>query len=638
MFTYGPTISAISPAAGPGTGNTLVTITGTGFTNVMGVAFGTAPAISFAVVSTTTITAVSPAAAGTVPVSVTTAGGTAATPSTHQFTYATQPTISGISPPTGPSVGGTMVTITGTGFTGATGVEFGTNPATNLTVLSDTTITVLSPASTVENGGPDFVSVTVIAPGGASTPDSPPADQFTYMAPPIVTGVSPVDGPAVGGTLVTISGSGLTDVTGVDFGTIAATILSPTSGTSTSGTAITVYSPAGSGAVNVTVTTPGGTSAAVPGDLFTYSPTVSTISPTTGSSMGGTLVTITGTGFTGVTGVEFGATHATSFTIASPTTITAPSPPGTGIVGVSVMTAPTEVSPASLADQFTYVAVPAVSGISPSFGPVSGGTVVTITGTGFTETSLTGIVMPDVTVVEFGTTPTASFTVESATTITALSPAGTGPGTVDVTVLSPGGMSMPVVNDRFTYSNTPIAAPTVTALSTNQGPAVGGTLVTITGTGFKSATTVDFGTNPATNVMVLSPTTITADSPAGTGIVDVTVTNPGGMSTPSTADQFSYTGGAGSASPSVTSLNTIVGPLTGGTRITIAGTNLANATEIAFGTTPATSIISDSASQIVVLSPAVLSPGGVPVVVITSSGQASAPGLFTYVSSPAVSE
>ena len=64
--------------------------------------------------------------------------------------------------------------------------------------------------------------------------------------------------------------------------------------------------------------------------------------------------------------------------------------------------------------------------------------------------------------------------------------------------------------------------------------------MTITGTGFTGATAVDFGTTAATNVTVVSDTTITADSPAGTGTVDVTVTTPGGTSATSPADQFTY--------------------------------------------------------------------------------------------------
>ena len=102
---------------------------------------------------------------------------------------------------------------------------------------------------------------------------------------------------------------------------------------------------------------------------------------------------------------------------------------------------------------------------------------------------------------------------------------------------TPGGTSATSTADLFTYST---AAPTVTGLSPTSGPAVGGTLVTITGTGFTGAPVVDFGTTAATGVTVVNSTTITADSPVGTGTVNVTVTTPVGTSATSTADQFTY--------------------------------------------------------------------------------------------------
>jgi type II secretory pathway pseudopilin PulG len=84
--------------------------------------------------------------------------------------------------------------------------------------------------------------------------------------------------------------------------------------------------------------------------------------------------------------------------------------------------------------------------------------------------------------------------------------------------------------------------PTVTGLSpTGQGRTGAGTTVTITGTGFVSGATVSFGTNAATGVTVNSSTLITAVSPAGsTGVINVTVTTPGGTSATSSADQFTY--------------------------------------------------------------------------------------------------
>ena len=194
------------------------------------------------------------------------------------------PIVTGLTPSSGPLAGGTVVTITGTGFTGATVVKFGTIAGTNLTVNSATQITVTSPA-----GAAGMVDVTVTTPNGTSAVT--PADPFTYttIPGPAVTTLTPASGPVIGGTVVTITGTGFTGATAVKFGTIAGTSL-----TVNSATQITVTSPAGAaGMVDVTVTTPNGTSASTPAGQFTYipAPTVTGITPD--NSMFGTSVTVT---------------------------------------------------------------------------------------------------------------------------------------------------------------------------------------------------------------------------------------------------------------------------------------------------------------------------------------------------------
>jgi hypothetical protein len=84
------------------------------------------------------------------------------------------------------------------------------------------------------------------------------------------------------------------------------------------------------------------------------------------------------------------------------------------------------------------------------------------------------------------------------------------------------------------------AAPVVTAINPKVGPAAGGTSVTVTGTGFTNATSVQFGTIDASAVTPGSDTQIIATSPPGTGTVDVKVTTPAGTSAASLADQFTY--------------------------------------------------------------------------------------------------
>lgn len=74
------------------------------------------------------------------------------------------PTVTALSPTSGPAAGGTAVTVTGTGLTGATAVAFGSAEATSLVVVSDTEVTVDSPAGTDGTS----VDVTVTTPVGTS--------------------------------------------------------------------------------------------------------------------------------------------------------------------------------------------------------------------------------------------------------------------------------------------------------------------------------------------------------------------------------------------------------------------------------------------------------------------------------------
>lgn len=73
-----------------------------------------------------------------------------------------------------------------------------------------------------------------------------------------------------------------------------------------------------------------------------------------------------------------------------------------------------------------------------------------------------------------------------------------------------------------------IVPPAVTSVSPPTGPAIGGTSVTIAGTGFAAGATVRFGPNAATGVTVVGPTSITCTTPSGTGTVPVSVTNTDG--------------------------------------------------------------------------------------------------------------
>ncbi|MFC5373244.1 IPT/TIG domain-containing protein [Brevundimonas faecalis] len=367
-------------------------------------------------------------------------GATGGTATTGALVVNAVPTVTSISPTAGPIGGGASVTLTGTNFTGVTGaggVKFGGTNATSYTVVNGATIIATAPA-----GSEGTVDITVTNGGGTSATSA--SDRYTYVAAPTVTSISPTSGPSAGGTTVTITGTGFSGATGVTFGGTAASGF-----TVVSATQITATSPAGTGTVDVRVTTSGGTSATSASDQFTYvaPPTVTAVSPNSGPSVGGTTVTIMGTGFTGATGVTFGGTAATGITVVNATRITATSPAGTGTVDVRVTT-PGGTSATSASDQFTYVAAPTVTAVSPNSGPSVGGTSVIITGTGFSAASPTGAV-------KFGAT-TAAYTINSNTQITATSPAGST-GVVDVTVTTLGGTSTTSAADRFNYVAPPTA-------------------------------------------------------------------------------------------------------------------------------------------------------------------------------------
>ena len=80
--------------------------------------------------------------------------------------------------------------------------------------------------------------------------------------------------------------------------------------------------------------------------------------------------------------------------------------------------------------------------------------------------------------------------------------------------------------------------------------------MTITGTGFTGATTVDFGTVSATSFVIVSSTSITAMSPEeSVGTVNVTVVTAGGTSTISIADQFTFRPSPGATTDAATSVD-----------------------------------------------------------------------------------
>ena len=128
--------------------------------------------------------------------------------------------VTGISPDNGSTAGGARVRVTGSGFTGATDVKFGHAAGQDLTVTSDTELTVTSPQAA--DSGPVDVTVTT----SAGTSPISVADHFTYgftyaaaaAATPAGAGVSLETGAVADEAHVTPTGSAVSSATGVGSG------------------------------------------------------------------------------------------------------------------------------------------------------------------------------------------------------------------------------------------------------------------------------------------------------------------------------------------------------------------------------------------------------------------------------------
>jgi len=232
-----PTISSFSPTSGTPAGGQTVTITGTNFRAPVRVLFdfgapiGTKEAFVTSV-TPTQITVLTPAvdlAGGqALPATIRVIVGAGApgeqtvsssTPFNFQLSVLT-PQITTISPASGPIDGGTRVTIFGSGFQAPVQVFFGFAEAQVLTVRFDQLIVITPNArDTNDNGsGPATGPIPVKVININSATNVTLAQAFRYVPKMQITAVSPLSGPASGGTRVTIDGVGFNDPVAVSIG------------------------------------------------------------------------------------------------------------------------------------------------------------------------------------------------------------------------------------------------------------------------------------------------------------------------------------------------------------------------------------------------------------------------------------
>ncbi|MFH1531391.1 MAG: IPT/TIG domain-containing protein [Pseudomonadota bacterium] len=587
-----PVLLEIFPIAGPEFGGTLVSLTGQNLGTPEAVFLGTTPVTSFASVGASTLLFETPAhAPGTVDVTfVGVDGQSAVLEAAFQYIPAAElepePMVLSLSPLSGPTGGNTVVTITGEAFQETPQVYFGSTIASEVTFISTTKLEVITPALPAS-----IVDVTVLNPDGQV--DTLP-DAFTFVPPPQILGISPAAGTSLGGTAVTINGSGFwTGATPsersrvylcLDFAAeegcqqiLAGQIVDL--GVETIVFETPSHLP---GFVDVGVINPDSQQDFLGGAYYFNKPPVLTgVSPDSGPTGGGTIVTVTGSGFMSGMKVFFGDAESPDVTPASAQQVLAVTPPGPhGMVDVSVENP--DGTPDALGDIFQYIAPPNITAMYPTSGPEGGGTQVTLEG----EYFVTG---DDPTQVFIGNVPLDPEDVQvlDATLIIFITPPGTGP--VAITVVNPDDQE-DTASQSFVYVP-PSPPPTINYLIPNYGTGSGGDIVSIIGTGFMEGAQVFFGAPgawvAASNAQVKNlGTMITVTTPTHpVGTVDVRVLNSNQQEALA-VDAFEFTAPQQLPPLAFTAANPNKVPLDGGVQITISGKGFKSGIQVYFGYEP----------------------------------------------------
>ncbi|MBM4395858.1 MAG: IPT/TIG domain-containing protein [Deltaproteobacteria bacterium] len=428
------------------------------------------------------------------------------------------------------------------------------------------------------------------------------APEVEPLRPLQLTGVVPGSGASAGLETVALAGDGFSAGMMVVFDQTA----SPLVVVGSQAAANAQTPPHVPGTVDVTVVRPDGQRATLPaGFEYANAARVDDVSPDRVPTTGGVPVVVSGAGFSGGVKLVIAGKLCPLVEVvddASLTAVVPDGPPGWADVHVS------SASGQAVLEDGVYYYEPLSAALAvPAAGPVGGGTLVTLTGTGFL----------DGTSVRFGGIAGTDVKIEGIHKLTVRTPPAASPGAVDVDVIGPYGTAK--LPSGFLY----LAAPdpgkvAVMLVSPAHGPASGGNKVAVVATGLGTAadTVVRFGAASAKLVEV-SPESLTAlvEAPPGApGKVAVSVESPAGLD----ALPAAYLYEAGLA---VTGVVPASGPAAGGTAVTVTGDGFAEGASVRFGALPATGVKVASATALTAVTP----PGspGPATVTVTSGGKAS---------------
>ena len=419
-------------------------------------------------------------------------------------------------------------------------------------------------------------------------PASP--SQAQVVSFPTISGISPSQGTARGGTLVTITGTDFQPGALVYVGGQLASAPARLSSTQMTATTPQAGSTSGSSAT-VTVVNPDGSVATLTAGYFfsaVESPlTVSGVTPPRGPNSGGTNVNIAGTGFNASATVFFGDVPITAVTVLGSAAIIVRTPPNiSGVVAISIVNP--DGTKAALPSAFTYDGGVSVTSVSPGASPTVGGATVRIAGDGFARGAT----------VRFADSLSPSVIYVNSQQLVAVTPS-VGIGTGALVVTNPDGQT--AVTQGFAYGPPPNSvAPVIANLQPQNGPGTGGTSLLISGTGFSGGATVYFGTVMSASVTWNSSGSLLVRAPANvSGPVPVRIVNSDGSSA-TLANGFTYDGAPGLTLGGITPTSV---PAAGGALVTVTGNAINPGSWVTFNGVPALWSVVTGTTQILAIVP-----------------------------------